>query len=70
MQDLKMIFERALHNDSRVIIIYEGADGFTERKIRVISFDDASVSAYCYLRRQKRKFLFKNILSAQICEAK
>jgi len=68
MQDLKMIFERALLNDSRVIMIYEGRDGFTERKVRVISVDDTGVSAYCYLRRGKRKFLYKNILSAQICE--
>lgn len=68
MQDLRMIFERALEKDSRVRIIYAGSSGFTERKLRVISMDDSGVSAYCYLRRQKRKFLFANILSAQICD--
>jgi len=65
-EDLERLFARALKEDRRLEIVYESNNVFTQRRIKVIELKENTVTAYCYLRRQKRSFKWEQILSAQI----
>jgi len=53
-------------NSRPVEIMYDGENGFSQRRIRVIQIDEGTAIAYCYLRKGRRKFKIDHILSAQI----
>lgn len=65
-EEIKKILIRALKEEKRLEIIYESGGVFTQRKIKIIDLEDSTATAYCYLRKQKRTFKIKQILSAQI----
>ncbi len=55
----------------KVKIIYLSASGvMTKRTIRVLSYDEEKVIAYCYMRNQIRTFKRMNILAMELVEQK
>jgi len=56
---------KASHDENRIItIIYQKGNVITKRNIRVLSMDEYTIKAYCYLRHGVRVFRRKNILAA------
>ena len=66
MTDIERVFLKAIENDERVRIIYETDKGITERTVRPISMQDGEVYAYCYLRRNRRRFKLSSVLGAAL----
>ncbi|KKB38084.1 hypothetical protein [Bacillus thermotolerans] len=59
------LFIRSRQEQLPLIIIYQAQDGtITQRKIVVKSTTSSSVYAYCFYRKQNRRFLLSNILAA------
>ncbi|KGP71192.1 hypothetical protein [Pontibacillus yanchengensis] len=54
-----------LEHNEMVEIVYLAHNGtFTKRKIKISSWDEQYVFAYCFLRKQMRTFDKENILAA------
>lgn len=53
--------------DKDCFIIYLKGTEITQRKIHITQIDTDYIRAYCYLRKEPRVFLKKNILSASLC---
>lgn len=53
-----------------ITIIYQGKDGITKRKIKVLSWQGDRIRAYCCLRKQCRVFNMQSILAAVIYDEK
>lgn len=69
MQDItEKVLKQALQKDLPVIIIYNGKEEMTQRRIFVRSMDDEYVTAYCIVKKGVRKFKKENILSAVFAE--
>ncbi len=64
-----MILKQALNQDLPVIIIYNGRDEITQRRIYIRGMDEDSVTAYCTVKKGIRKFRRENILSAALAES-
>jgi hypothetical protein len=64
----EMILKQALAEDLPVIIIYNGKQGITQRRIYMRGMDGESVTAYCTVKKGIRKFKRENILSAALAE--
>lgn len=64
----EMILKQALAEDLPVIIIYNGKEEITQRRIYIRGMDDESVTAYCTVKKGIRKFKRENILSAALAE--
>jgi hypothetical protein len=64
----EVILKRALTEDLPVIIIYNGKNEITQRRIYIRGMDDESVTAYCSVKKGIRKFKRENILSAVLAE--
>ena len=62
------ILKQAAQEDVPVIIIYNGKDGISQRRIYIRAMDDESVTAYCTVKKSIRKFRKENILSAVLAE--
>ncbi|MDD9312622.1 hypothetical protein PUS82_15210 [Cytobacillus firmus] len=61
---MKGIFLRAASNEEMLEMIYQDNKGnISQRRIKVLSISDETFRAYCYVRRQQRTFLIKNVLS-------
>lgn len=58
------ILKASLENNQVITIIYQKGSEITKRNIRVLKITDDAIEAYCYLRRQVRRFKKDNILSA------
>lgn len=54
----------ALSKEYVEIIYFSEKQELTQRVIKVISFSNAEIWAYCYQRKSFRKFKVKNVLSA------
>ena len=65
----EMILKQALNQDLPVIIIYNGRDEITQRRIYIRGMDEDSVTAYCTVKKGIRKFRRENILSAALAES-
>jgi len=60
---VEQLFES--HEHESLEIVYMAHDGAcTKRTVKVISADEHGVLAYCYLRKQIRRFTKENILAA------
>ena len=64
----EMLLKQALLEDLPVIIIYNGKDGITQRRIYIRGMDGESVTAYCTVKKAIRKFKRESILSATVAE--
>jgi len=53
--------------DKDCVIVYMKGEQITQRKIHIFGIDEEHVKAYCYLRKEPRVFLKKNILAASFC---
>ncbi|QQZ07852.1 hypothetical protein [Heyndrickxia vini] len=66
---VKGIFQYALNTGQKLEIIYiSKLNQFSQRKIKVLSVGEDSISAFCYLRNNRRVFKLENILSVEICK--
>lgn len=61
---IQSILIKSLENNTPVLIIYQKGDKITKRKIQVTAIEETSISAYCFLRHQSRKFKIEQILAA------
>ncbi|MGD6780705.1 hypothetical protein [Sutcliffiella horikoshii] len=53
-----------MNSRTPIEIIYMSKDGsITQRSLLVLDINKNNVTAFCYLRNQKRTFLLENILS-------
>ncbi len=53
------------HANEKLEIVYMSSSGtLTQRTVRVVSYDEVQVLAYCYLRNEIRRFSKENILAA------
>lgn len=58
-------FIKRSYEDNKIIrIIYDNKGNLTERDIRVLSINEETIIAFCYLRNTKRTFYIKKILAA------
>jgi hypothetical protein len=64
----EMILKQALLDNLPVIIIYNGKDGITQRRIYIRGMDGESITAYCTVKKAIRKFKRESILSAALAE--
>ena len=62
------ILKQALLEDLPVIIIYNGKNEMTQRRIFIRGIDQESVTAYCTAKKGIRKFKKENILSAVLAD--
>ncbi|MBS4172602.1 hypothetical protein [Bacillus sp. FJAT-49736] len=61
---MKGILLRALETGARLEMIYvSNKNEITQRKIKVLSVEIDSFRAFCYLRKEQRTFMLKNVLS-------
>lgn len=60
------VLKTSLEIHQVITIVYKKGNEFTQRNVKVTNIADNSVEAYCYLRRQVRKFKKDNILSASL----
>ncbi|MBN2286226.1 MAG: hypothetical protein JXQ26_10265 [Tissierellales bacterium] len=60
---VKYFLTRSLEENKIIRIIYDSKGKITERDIRVIAIHDQQITAFCYLRNQKRNFMIANILA-------
>lgn len=59
------------HAGRKVNIIYMSSSGaMTKRMIRILSYYDDKVIAYCYMRNKIRTFKRANILAIELAEEK
>jgi len=56
----------SLRNKAIINIIYHSSSGITQRKIKVISIHDETITAYCYTKKNIRTFKIESILGASI----
>lgn len=68
MENTKSVLKHALDTDSPVIIIYEGKDGISQRRVFVRKLNETGIMAYCTLKKAVRMFKYENILSAVMGE--
>ncbi|MBE3570751.1 MAG: hypothetical protein IMW92_11745 [Bacillales bacterium] len=62
---MESLFRRSLRERLPITIIYESKHGkFSQRTILVLSLNDHSILAYCFLRQDLRRFSIDHILSA------
>lgn len=62
---MKGLLFRSMENKERIIIFYiDRESNVTQRYIRVISVHDQFLTAYCFWRKQVRRFNLDQILSA------
>ena len=60
---------KVAHAGRKVNIIYLSASGvMTKRMIRILSYHDEKVIAYCYMRNKIRTFKRNNILAMELVE--
>jgi len=64
------ILKASLDRGWIITIIYQKGNIITKRNIKVLSIDNNTIKAYCYLRGQVRIFQRQNILAAELCRAK
>jgi hypothetical protein len=64
----EMILKQALLQDLPVIIIYNGKDGMSQRRVFIRGMDEESITAYCTIKKGIRRFKRQNILSAALAE--
>ncbi len=58
------VFSNSLENKEKIMIYYiDSKSQVTQRIIRVVEMQENSILAYCYYRKQVRKFKLENILS-------
>lgn len=56
----------AKYIEQQVTMIYMAKDGsLTKRQVRIERINEASVTGYCYLRKQLRTFRMDRILAVQ-----
>ncbi len=64
---LDHMLRASLETGRTIMIIYHRDSRFTEREIRVTGIGSDYVTAYCYLRNQRRTFRKDKILAAAFC---
>ena len=64
--ETERIILKAIESGSRLHIIYEGANGISERFIKPVKLSDGELSAYCYMKHGMRKFKLEGILGASV----
>ncbi|MDG5471773.1 transcriptional regulator [Jeotgalibacillus sp. ET6] len=58
-------FIRAMEQDLVVEMIYlSDRNEISHRKIKILQLNEYSMVAYCYLRKTRRTFSYRNILSS------
>ncbi len=65
---VESVLKQALKSGRPVIIIYNGEKEMTQRRIFVRKLDGESVTAYCMLKKEVRRFKKQGILSAVIAD--
>ena len=58
------VLKASLKEQRIIIILYLKGNEITQRTIKVIKITDDDVQAYCYLRKELRRFKKNNILAA------
>ncbi|MEN2765694.1 hypothetical protein [Ornithinibacillus xuwenensis] len=62
---MKGLMARSIESKEKIVIFYiDRNNNITQRYIRIISFDEETVIAFCFWRKKIRNFKMKNILSA------
>ncbi|KAB7705022.1 hypothetical protein F9802_15800 [Bacillus aerolatus] len=62
---MNALFLRSQREEMPLVIMYEAQDGtITQRNIVVKSLSPSAIYAYCFYRKQNRRFLLSNILAA------
>lgn len=61
---MRSLLLRAAANGALLEMIYQDYKGnISQRRIKVLSVNEVSFKAYCYIRKQQRTFKISNILS-------
>lgn len=60
---MSIYFERSIAGEYLEIIYLSGAGVITQRKIKVRSYNETHIIAYCLNRKQSRMFRIEQILS-------
>ncbi|KOA19674.1 hypothetical protein CLHOM_17630 [Clostridium homopropionicum DSM 5847] len=58
------VLKASLEEQRIIIILYLKGNEITQRTIKVLKITDDDVQAYCFLRKQIRRFKKNNILAA------
>jgi predicted DNA-binding transcriptional regulator YafY len=58
--------KKSLEENYLVKIVYDNKGIITERTIKVLAIEDEKIIAFCYLRKARRTFLYKNILATEL----
>ncbi|WLR54824.1 hypothetical protein LC048_20885 [Mesobacillus subterraneus] len=63
---MKGMLERARESGDTYEMIYQSNDGvLSQRKVKILSVNELTIKAYCYLKQQPRIFSLANILSIE-----
>ena len=68
MKNTDKVLKYAMISGKPVVIIYNGKDGISQRRVYIRKLEQDSVTAYCMLKKGVRKFKKSEILSAVIGE--
>ncbi|KOP84133.1 hypothetical protein ACFFHH_20250 [Cytobacillus solani] len=61
---MKSLLLKAAASGALLEMIYQDCKGnISQRRIKVLSVNEESLKAYCYIRKQQRTFKITNILS-------
>ncbi|KOP79869.1 hypothetical protein ACFFHH_16200 [Cytobacillus solani] len=61
---MRSLLLKAAASGALLEMIYQDCKGnISQRKIKVLSVNEESFKAYCYIRKQQRTFKISNILS-------
>lgn len=58
------VLKASLTEQKIIVILYLKGNEVTQRTIKVLKITDDDVQAYCFLRKQVRRFKKNNILAA------
>ncbi|EZH67753.1 hypothetical protein DH09_07445 [Bacillaceae bacterium JMAK1] len=63
---MQTILEKSRLKRQKLCMIYKSEDGkFTKRVVRIETYDERSINAWCFKKQAYRRFLRKNILAIQ-----
>lgn len=61
---IEHVLRASLERNCIITIMYEKGEEITLRNIKVLQIEADSIKAFCYLRKEQRRFKKENILSA------
>lgn len=65
---IETVLTQSINHNKNVIIVYDGKNGISQRKIKPKQLNGDNLLAYCYMKNNMRKFRIDHILSAVIQE--